>query len=269
MGSIVFLIPRRHLLSRQAVDCAYMVGSDGIPWETQVVQRGDRLTVTRDTQESGRLVIPWRTASGRDVALSTATLLSSDAPYHLPLELSRGTINQLQSQVALWESRGLPASPAVREGLADALGHFVRASLSRADVDRCADEAEAALNIALSSSITGAVTLSISRQRTCPDRHRPACGEYAWRAPPRQLPRWPPSAHRSVTGSYVPPGGRWNRIPANGTSNRWSRLCRRLAPPTCGWHAGPCCASVATICPIGSTCGTMTSRRFTRMSSVT
>lgn len=149
MGSIVFLIPRSHPLSRQAVDCAYMVGSDGIPWETQVVQRGDRLTVTRDTQESGRLVIPWRTASGRDVALSTATLLSSDAPYHLPLELSRGTINQLQSQVALWESRGLPASPAVREGLADALGHFVRASLSRADVDRCADDAEAALNMAL------------------------------------------------------------------------------------------------------------------------
>ena len=94
MGSILFLIPGHDQLPREAVDCAYMVGSDGIPWETRIVQRDGLLEVARDTQESGRFVIPWRSQDGRCVTLSTATLISSDEPYHLSLELCRGTLNQ-------------------------------------------------------------------------------------------------------------------------------------------------------------------------------
>ena len=133
MGSIEFLIPRREPLSLEAVDCAYMVGSDGIPWETQIVQREDRLVVSRETQESGRFVIPWSTQGGRCVALSTATLISSDVPYHLALELCRGTLNQLQQQIALWESRGWSVSDELRQQLTLSLRHFVQASLSHAD----------------------------------------------------------------------------------------------------------------------------------------
>ncbi len=149
MGSMVFLIARRPPLSREAVDCAYMVGSDGIPWQTQVVAREDRLIVTRQTQESGRFVIPWPAADGRCVALSTASLISSDTPYHLGLELSRGTLNQLQSQLALWESRGLQISGPMREPLTQAVQHFVSASLSQSDTEKCAAEANASLEQSL------------------------------------------------------------------------------------------------------------------------
>jgi hypothetical protein len=126
-----------------------MVGSDGIPWETRIVQRDGLLEVSRDTQESGRFVIPWRSQNGRCVTLSTATLISSDEPYHLSLELCRGTLNQLQHQVALWESRGWPVPEQLRQQLAVSLRHFVQASLSRADVERCAMKAGASLQVAL------------------------------------------------------------------------------------------------------------------------
>ena len=149
MGSIVFLIPRRDQLTREAVDCAYMVGSDGIPWETQIVQRDDRLVVSRETQESGRFVIPWSLPDGRCLALCTATLISSDEPYHLSLELCRGTLNQLQHQLALWESRGWSVPAELRQQLTLSLKHFVQASLSRVDVQRCATEADASLQVAL------------------------------------------------------------------------------------------------------------------------
>ncbi len=149
MGTIVFLTPSRRFLTPAAVDCAYMVGSDGIPWETKTAAVDDRLIVTRATQESGRFVIPWVFPDGRCMALSTATLLASDEPYHLALELSRGTLNYFQSQLALWESRGLPVRDDARQQLQQALRHFVNASLSQSDRRRCATEAEAALQIVL------------------------------------------------------------------------------------------------------------------------
>jgi len=149
MGSMVFLIPRRNPLPREAVECAYMVGSDGIPWETQVAARDDRLVVTRQTPESGRFVVPWPLAKGRCMALSTATLISSEKPYHLALELSRGTLSQLQTQLALWESRGLPVSLEMQEPLERSLKHFVNASLSQSNTERCASEASASLKESL------------------------------------------------------------------------------------------------------------------------
>ena len=149
MGTIVFLTPSRRFLTPAAVDCAYMVGSDGIPWATKVATIDDRLIVTRATHESGRFVIPWSLPDGRCVALSTATLLASDEPYHLALELSRGTLDYVQGQLALWESRGLIVRDVLRQQLQQALRHFVNASLCQSDQRRCATESEASLQIGL------------------------------------------------------------------------------------------------------------------------
>jgi hypothetical protein len=126
-----------------------MLGSDGIAWQTQVTLQADRLMVTRSTQESGRFVIPWEFLGERSVAVSTATLTASERPYHLPLELCRGTLARIQDQLATWESRGFTVPSEVQRMLTQARERFAVASLCQQDVERCGAEAGASLEIAL------------------------------------------------------------------------------------------------------------------------
>ncbi|MCA9150044.1 MAG: hypothetical protein KDA92_12115 [Planctomycetales bacterium] len=143
MGSMQFLLPRREGLAELAVNCAYMIGNDGAPWETHVTYHSGRLTVSRDARESGRLIAPWTIAGCGQVALSTATLLPRDTPYHLVLELCRGTLSRILSQFA----PSFLDQPAVHGAVSEAERHFVTAALSQHDIERCAREAEASLAI--------------------------------------------------------------------------------------------------------------------------
>ena len=145
MGSMQFLLPRREGLTQLAVKCAYLIGNDGTPWESRVTCTGNRLTVTRAARESGRLVTPWTVPGFGSVALSTATLIPRDAPYHLALELCRGTLSRIHSQV---DARLLEETWAAAS-LRSAQEHFIRASLQQHDVNQCAREAETSLTICL------------------------------------------------------------------------------------------------------------------------
>ncbi len=130
MGSTQFLLPRREGQNELAVKCAYMVGNDGTPWESRVTCADDRLTVTRAARESGRLITPWTVPGFGSVALTTATLIPRERPYHLVLELCRGTLSRIHSQLdaaLLDESRIKPTLQAAQE-------HFIRALLLQKDI---------------------------------------------------------------------------------------------------------------------------------------
>ena len=58
------------------------------------------------------------------VTLSTGTLVERPTPYLLPLELARGTINQLRHQLFEWQSIGLATPPAVAAKLVEVTRHF-------------------------------------------------------------------------------------------------------------------------------------------------
>ncbi|MCP4194116.1 MAG: hypothetical protein GY768_26195 [Planctomycetaceae bacterium] len=149
MGSIHFLIPPQLDFNANALECAYMVGSDGVPWESRVEVEGNRLVVTRDTAESGRLVMLWHVEGHGELALATSTLSPGDCHYFLPLELARGCLARLQSQLNTAEVRGFRFSDSSRQLLRRAMRHFVNASLAKNDLERSSDEAHASLADAL------------------------------------------------------------------------------------------------------------------------
>ena len=106
MGTLLFLIPNKKSLAPYSVDTAHLIGFDGVPWQTQGQLMDEVLLFERDDKESARLVIPWQTDEDRVLTLSTGTLAERNAPYHLPIELARGIVNQIRNQLAAWNQIG-------------------------------------------------------------------------------------------------------------------------------------------------------------------
>ncbi len=108
MGQIRFFIPRLEDLPPKAVEQAYFAGMDGAPWESTSVLVGKVLTLERSfARESGNLYCCWPVKKHGDVMLCTGSLMERDQPYHLPLELARGTVHRLRNQAAAWEAGGV------------------------------------------------------------------------------------------------------------------------------------------------------------------
>jgi hypothetical protein len=140
-----FLIPRRSGLSELVRQCAYLVGSDGAPWASEVRIENDLLVVSRETRESGRLIAPWPIPVYGNIALSTATLMPRAAPYQLALELCRGTLSRILTQFG----DRLLEQPSIREALSEAKIEFIGAALHQADAERSAAHADRSLQICM------------------------------------------------------------------------------------------------------------------------
>ncbi len=71
------------------------------------------------------------------------------APYHLTVELARGKINQLRTQIVEWQALGMMPKEHHLEALRDAMGHLSRAVTSQSDPTSAAQHAELAIRRAL------------------------------------------------------------------------------------------------------------------------
>ena len=65
----------------------------------------------RDTNESGRLFVPWPVEGFGTPIVGTATLAERTEPYNLAVELARGKLNDVRNQLADWEQMGLRTTP--------------------------------------------------------------------------------------------------------------------------------------------------------------
>jgi hypothetical protein len=116
---------------RQELERASVTGGqDNMPYPTDAVVDGQRLTVTRTVEESGNLQTPWPVATFGQLMASTATLMERPTPYQLSIELARGKINQVRSQVAEWSQGGLLVSEALHQQIRTATQAFGRALLA-------------------------------------------------------------------------------------------------------------------------------------------
>ena len=95
MGLIRFLVPRRDRILPKAIERAYIVGMDEVPWSSRIVASDDGLIVDRPVGESGCFHIPWPVEGYGETVLSTASLMERSEPYLLELELARGTLNRI------------------------------------------------------------------------------------------------------------------------------------------------------------------------------
>jgi hypothetical protein len=122
-------------------------GQDNMPYPTQVRRDTNRLTLGRNVDESGALVVPWCVPGAGCLMETSGTLIERAAPYHLPVELARGKVNQLRGQLADWMAGGLQVSPAVHQQIREATR-----SLSRAVTASPSDQAGPLAQDALAQS---------------------------------------------------------------------------------------------------------------------
>lgn len=149
MGVIRFLVPRRDGLSDDVLDRVYMAGLDEIPWQSRAHWHNGELVVERAESDSGNLFVPLRLPEHGEVMVSTACLMERPKPYHLDVELARGTLNRLLNQVSVWESMGMNVPQSVRAAIAESRHRLSTAVTDQQHHEEASDRARSALDQAL------------------------------------------------------------------------------------------------------------------------
>jgi hypothetical protein len=151
MGQMRFLVRPPERLTEEVLELAYLSGMDRVPWLVRTRRDGDELVVERDVSDSGSLTVPWHVEGHGLLALSSATLMERLEPYYLPLELARGTINQVRNHLFEWQMMGVAVPAAIGGKLHEALRHFGRAVVDQED-ERSPVLAQEALRMALDAA---------------------------------------------------------------------------------------------------------------------
>ncbi len=126
---------------------AYICGIEGVPWHTVARLNGNRLTVNRDIDDSGKLYIPWPIESIGPMVQTSCSLRPAAKPYSLLLELARGACYNVRSQADVWHRSGLRLEESFQQKLNQATQDFIEASSRYGDLDTHASSAISALNL--------------------------------------------------------------------------------------------------------------------------
>jgi hypothetical protein len=199
MGLMRFLVPRRDRLAADAIERAYCSGMDDIPWQSRTQWTDDGLAIRRTEHDSGCFHIQWRVAGHGELLLATATLMEREAPYHLTVELARGSLNRLRNQLALWQTVGLVASEATSRQIAKGLEHLARAATRQADPAAADEEAQRSLEVSL------AATADLGREyaeQSLAARRRQATKSTTLMGVSLGTSALPDSIHRPLVGTF-------------------------------------------------------------------
>ncbi len=152
MGLMRFLVAAPEHIAEETLAEAYMSGIDRTPWPVQTSLEGSLLLLEREVSESANVHVPWVVAGHGLLTLATGTLIEQSQPYLLPVELARGTINQLRNQLFDWQMIGLSVPAGVTEKLVEAIGHFSWAAVQQDEPEVAATLSQQALAAALDAS---------------------------------------------------------------------------------------------------------------------
>ncbi len=152
MGLMRFVVTPPERLTEAAVQQAYLSGMDRVAWPVRTTAADGELQLRRVVSDSGNLHFPWPVPGHGLVTLCTGSLREQPEPYHLPLELARGTLSQLRDQLCEWQTIGLAVPTRIHAQVQEAVQHFSRAAVTQDDLPRSAAEAEAAIRATLGAS---------------------------------------------------------------------------------------------------------------------
>jgi hypothetical protein len=226
MGELSFLVPDRTRLSDYSISTAHLIGFDFVPWEGSTHFDNERLRIERDDRESARLVIPWNVDAGGSMALSTGTLIERRESYHLDLELARGTLSHIRSQIWHWQTQGFVCPATVSTRLARATEFFIDAALDQRHPQEVSKQANASIGEScgsLSELVASYVTFCRSRE-TLPN--------HIWHGLRLNPGQSPPDLADKITTAVVP--FRWKDCEPNQDDFDWSsvenaiRQCRQM-----------------------------------------
>src|SRR5271166_2726810 len=124
MGQMRFIVSPPQRITEEVLQFTYMSGMDRTPWVVHAEADDGELVLERDVSDSGSVTVPWHVEGHGLLALSTGTLVERWEPYYLTVELARGTINLLRTQLHEWQSIGLTVPDEVHSRLKNALIKF-------------------------------------------------------------------------------------------------------------------------------------------------
>ncbi len=139
MGLMRFVVHNRDRIPPGGLDHIHVCGADDLPWFSRAYFSGEHLVIERNESESGRVLVPWRIGHAGPILIGTSTLMERDEPYLLEVELARGMVNNLRSQLAAWEMMGLNVPKGLASGVLEATVEFARAATTQDDPPTAAD----------------------------------------------------------------------------------------------------------------------------------
>jgi len=148
MGTMTFLLPSEvsDEAAQELAQACVAGGPDNMPWPTRVQVEPGRLTVQRDVDESGYLMVPWEVGGCGRLMTTTATLMERPLAYHLQIELARGKVNQLRCQAADWQAGGLQVPASLDEAI-HKVGVLFSQAVTEGNGEQKAAQARAALDL--------------------------------------------------------------------------------------------------------------------------
>ncbi len=149
MGVMRFLVRHRTRVAADAAARAYFAGIDETPWQSRVLWNDEQLIVERAESDSGNFFVPYVVEGHGELMLATGSLMERERPYHLQVELARGTLNRLRNQIAACESMGMQVPANLHAPLAAAHEHLSWATTCQHQGDEAAKRADLALQAAL------------------------------------------------------------------------------------------------------------------------
>ncbi len=152
MGLMRFRVFPPDRLTDEFVRQSYLVGMDHISWPVRAAVADDVLSIYRTASDSAAFCTPWPVAGRGVLSLSSGTLAENDEPYFLPLELARGTVNALRSQLFEWQTIGLVAPEQLIAKTNEATDLLAAAAVRRDELAVCAEYAEKAIRTAFEAA---------------------------------------------------------------------------------------------------------------------
>lgn len=238
MGQLRFLVPPE-FISPRAIETAYVCGMEQLPWIGQVTLNGEQLVVEREVSESGSFHILWPVDGRGTLMLSTSTLMERREPYHLPIELARGTLNRLRNEVATLQMAGLALPETVNSHDGESLHNFVKAATVQDAPAEAAQLAQRSIAAALAGLdvVSGAVAERILQvQQRQPARTIPLLGCRLRKEVPHRAQR---VAFVSAFNTVMVPFS-WGRIESDEGRKRWTlsdahvQWCQKRGLRICG-----------------------------------
>jgi hypothetical protein len=171
MGLMRFVVHDRERIPPGGLEHVHICGPDDLPWFARAYFSGGHLVIERNESESGRVFVPWRIGHAGPILVGTSTLIERDEPYLLEVELARGMINCLRSQLAAWEMMGLVVPKGLSSGVLEATVEFARAATTQDDRATAADWAQRCL--ATTSTTMARLAEEYARQALALRRKQP------------------------------------------------------------------------------------------------
>jgi len=119
MGKMTFHLPAElsPALARELEQATLAGGSDNMPYPTATHLHAGQLILDREIEDSGYLMAPWLIDGMGQLMGTSSTLVDRLLPYNFLVELTRGKVNQVRTQLYDWQAGGLVIEPELLERL--------------------------------------------------------------------------------------------------------------------------------------------------------